>query len=155
LGTRREEIAGLRWSEIDFERGLLVLSESKTGKSIRPLGVAARALLSEIARAPDSDYVFPAVSGKGYYQGTKRVWSQAIKKANLSGVTPHTLRHTMGSTAVSTGEALAMTGAILGHANARSTSLYAHMQNDPARLAADRVSNRIAAALEGQPGSEM
>ena len=53
------------------------------------------------------------------------------------------------STAVSTGEALAMTAAILNHTNARSTSLYAHIQNNPARLAADRVSNRIAAALEG------
>jgi hypothetical protein len=53
----------------------------------------------------------------------------------------------MGSTAISTGEALAMTGAILGHANARSTSIYAHVQRDPAKRAADRVSKRIAAAL--------
>jgi hypothetical protein len=63
----------------------------------------------------------------------------------------HSLRHTMGSTAVSTGEALAMTGAILGHANARSTSIYAHVQRDPAKRAADRVSKRIAAALGERP----
>jgi hypothetical protein len=56
----------------------------------------------------------------------------------------------MGSTAVSTGEALAMTGAILGHANLRSTAIYAHVQRDPAKRAADRVSRRIAAALEGR-----
>jgi hypothetical protein len=55
----------------------------------------------------------------------------------------------MGSTAVSFGEALALTGAILGHANPRSTAIYAHVQYDPSRRAADRVTKRIADALAG------
>ncbi len=71
----------------------------------------------------------------------------SLKKAGLAGVTPHTLRHTIGSAAVSSGETLAMTGALLGHADSRSTSIYAHMQNDPARQAADRVVAPIATAL--------
>lgn len=149
-GCRRDEIAGLRWSEVDFDRSLLVLEDSKTGKSVRPLGVAARVLLEAITPEAASPYVFPAGHGEGHYQGTKRVWPKVIEKAKLPGVTPHTLRHTMGSTAVSTGEALALTGAILGHANARSTSLYAHVQNDPAMRAADRVSAKIADALKGK-----
>lgn len=65
-------------------------------------------------------------------------------------MTPHTLRHTMGATATSTGEALALTGAILGHANMRSTMIYAHVQHDPSRRAANRVGKTIAAALAGQ-----
>jgi len=77
------------------------------------------------------------------------MWSKIIGKAELPGVTPHTLRHTMGSTATSTGEALALTGAILGHANMRSTEIYAHVQEDPSRRAANRVTKRIAAALAG------
>jgi integrase len=149
-GCRRDEITGLKWSEIDVDRALLVLADSKTGKSVRPLGLAARTLLAAIDPEPDSEFVFPATRGKGHYQGTETVWSEAVRRANLPGVTPHTLRHTMGSTAVSTGEALAMTGAILGHSNSRSTSIYAHVQDDPARRAADRVSKRIAAALNGQ-----
>lgn len=55
----------------------------------------------------------------------------------------------MGSMTVSTGEAMAFAGAILGHANPRSTAIYAHVQFDPAREAADRVSALIAAALAG------
>jgi integrase len=149
-GCRRDEIAGLRWSEVDLDRGLLVLDDSKTGKSVRPLGGAACALLETIERYPDSPFVFPAGHGDGHYQGTKRIWPKVIEKAKLPGVTPHTLRHTMGSTAVSSGEALALTGAILGHANARSTSIYAHVQNDPSIRAADRVSQKIADALKGK-----
>ena len=149
-GCRRDEITGLRWSEVDFERGLLILADSKTGKSIRPLGAAAIAALQAVDHDPESDFVFPAELGDSHYQGAKRLWPKIIKKAALPGVTPHTLRHTMGSTAVSTGEALALTGAILGHANLRSTAIYAHVQYDPSRRAADRVAGKIAAALAGK-----
>src|SRR3546814_16681643 len=70
-----------------------------------------------------------------------------MKKAELEGVTPHTLRHTLGSAAASAGEALLMVGSILGHSNARSTQIYAHVAHDPARSAADRVTGPLADAL--------
>jgi integrase len=149
-GCRRNEIAALRWSEIDFDRGLLILADSKTGKSVRPLGAPALALLENLPRQDDCDFVFPGERGKSHYQGTKKVWPEVTKRAGLTGVTPHTLRHTLGSTATSDGEALALTGAILGHANHRSTAIYAHVQHDPSRQAADRVTKRIAAALRGE-----
>lgn len=149
-GCRRQEIAELKWSEVDFDRGLLILDDTKTGKSVRPLADAAIALLKGINRNEDSDFVFPADRGEGHFQGTKTIWPKIVKKAGLHGVTPHTLRHTMGATATSTGEALALTGAILGHANMRSTMIYAHVQHDPSRRAANRVAKTIAAALAGQ-----
>jgi integrase len=148
-GCRRNEIAGLRWEEVDFERGLLILGDTKTGRSIRPLGAAAVALLKSIRAATEDDetFVFPAVRGDGFYQGAKRIWPEVVKKANLCGVTPHTLRHTLGSAAASAGEALLMVGSILGHANARSTQIYAHVAHDPARSAADRATRPLAEAL--------
>jgi integrase len=144
-GCRRNKIAGLKWTEIDFAESALTLDDSKAGKSRRPLGDAAVALLKTIASEDCSEYVFPAERGERHYQGTKTMWSKIIRKAELPGVTPHT----MGSTATSTGEALAFNGAILGHANMRSTEIYAHLQNDPSRRAANRVTKRTAAALAG------
>lgn len=146
-GCRRDEIAGLKWDEIDLKRGLLVLEASKTGRSIRPLSLAAVAILREVERDSSSPYVFPASSGDGHYQGTKNIWAKAKTEAALPGITPHTLRHTIGSTATSAGEALALTGAILGHANPRSTAIYAHVQRLPMQQAAERVSDKIAIAL--------
>lgn len=153
-GCRRDEIAALKWDEVDFEHGCLRLAESKTGKSLRPIGAAAIAVLKGIEQTDTSDYVFPAETGDGFFQGYKTPWKRAITKADLPGVSPHTLRHTMGSMTVSTGEAMAFAGAILGHSNPRSTAIYAHVQFDPARQAADRVSARIAAALAGAEGIE-
>lgn len=146
-GCRRNEIAGLKWHEIDFDNGLLVLEDSKTGRSVRPIGTAALTLLKGIERDEESEFVFPADSGEAYFQGTKTPWARAVKKADLPGVTPHTLRHTIGSTAISSGEAMALTGAILGHSNQRSTAIYAHIQHVPSRKAANRVSGAIASAL--------
>jgi integrase len=77
-------------------------------------------------------------------------WADVIKIAKLPGVTRHTLRHTLGSTATSSGEALALTGAILGHANLRATAIYAHVQHDPSMEAAKRVEKLLATALEGR-----
>ena len=146
-GCRRSEILSLRWSEVDFVDGMLLLEDSKSGRSRRPLGSAALTLLRRIDRTDSSEFVFPADAGEGHFQGYKSPWTKAIKRAGLSGVTPHTLRHTMGSTATSSGEALALTGAILGHANLRSTAIYAHVQEEPSRRAANRVTRKIADAL--------
>src|SRR5262249_9012264 len=113
-GCRRNEIAGLKWTEVDFERGLLIFDDTKTGRSIRPLGAAAVSLLEALhveagaADKPAPTYVFPAERGDGFYSGTKKVWPEVVKRAELPGVTPHTLRHTIGGTAGSAGEALLM-----------------------------------------------
>lgn len=150
-GCRRNEIAALEWSEVDLNRGLLVLGNTKTGRSIRPLSLAAISILRDIQHNSSTKYVFPATSGDSFYQGTKFIWSKVKKEADLSDITPHTLRHTIGSTATSSGEALALTGAILGHANPRSTAIYAHIQHQPMQNAAERTSRKIAAALGVAP----
>jgi len=151
-GCRREEIAGLKKAEVNLVEAQFEFGDSKTGKSIRPLGAAAVELLERLlaeGEGNDSAFVFPAERGDRYYQGTKSVWQRAVAKAELTKVTPHTLRHTIGSTAITAGETMAMTGAILGHANPRSTAIYAHVQRDPSRRAANRVSKKIADALAG------
>lgn len=152
-GCRRNEIAGLKWSEVDLDRGFLMLEQSKTGRSVRPLGRAAIEILRGISRQDDCPYIFPATEGESFFQGTKGIWPKVKKLSGLHDVTPHTLRHTMGSTSTSAGQALAMTGAILGHRNPRSTAIYAHVQMAPAKRAAERASSKIAIALGRQPVS--
>lgn len=139
-GCRRNEIAALKWSEIDFQQGHLVLEKTKTGRSTRPLATPALTLLSSLPKYSESPYVFPASSGEGFYQGTKRVWPKIVKKAKLPGLTPHVLRHTVGAAAVSSGETLLMAGYLLGHASHRSTAIYAHIWR-PSRCASGQPHN--------------
>ncbi len=149
-GCRRNEIAELQVHEVKLDESLFEFDDTKTGKSVRPFGPAAAALLAELLKDRGSGYVFPAETGKGFYQSTRKVWAEVTKIAKLPDVTPHTLRHTLGSTATSSGEALALTRAILSYANLRSTAIYAHVQRDPSLEAAKRVEKVLAAALQGK-----
>ncbi len=53
--------------------------------------MAAATLLKGVKTADGTDYVFPADEGDSYFQGTKNIWPKIVKKAELPGVTPHTL----------------------------------------------------------------
>ncbi|MBS3850487.1 site-specific integrase [Devosia sp. BSSL-BM10] len=151
-GARKEEIASLRWSEVDLGAGFFRLQDTKTGRSNRPIGSEAMALLAKLKKTASSNspWVFPAEKGDASYSGLKRYWPRITAKANLQGVTPHTLRHSLGSIAASSGEALLIVGAMLGHSNARSTSIYAHIAESPAQLAANRASAAVVEAMSGK-----
>ena len=101
--------------------------------------------------------MFPSPSADRPYGGLQRAWRVIVRRAasQRTGVSLHTLRHSVGSQAVSSGESLPLTGSILGHVDQRSTSIYAHLQREPARAAADRAIAPIAAAFEGKPAAEV
>lgn len=148
-GARRNEIAGLEWSEVDIERSCLRLKDSKTGAKVIQLGAPAIQILSALRPTLGSQYVFPATSGTSHFQGIKRVWQAVRKEAGFQDLRLHDLRHSFASIGLASGDTLHMIGALLGHSNARTTSRYAHLADDPKRNAANRISGQIAEALGG------
>lgn len=104
-GCRRNEIAGLKWREVDLDRGFLMFEDSKTGRSLRPLGRAVVEILRGVTQTDDSEFVFPSTAGESFFQGTKGIWPKVKELSGLHDVTPHTLRHIMGSTSTSAGQA--------------------------------------------------
>ena len=96
-GARRSEIAGLKWREVDFDRGILRLEDSKTGQKVLTLSPGAAAILAGVLPVAGSDFVFPAASGDGHYQGVAKVWAAARVRAGLPDVRLHDLRHTFAS----------------------------------------------------------
>ena len=157
-GCRRNEINRLRWDEVDLKGMRLVLAETKTGKSVRPLAAPAAALLASLARVDGSPWVFPGQARRSSLRrpaaglaGDPR--RRAASIAPASACTRCATRSVRRRSAPA--RALPLTGSILGHADQRSTSIYAHLQREPARAAADRAIAPIAAALEGKPAAEV
>jgi integrase len=152
-GARRNEIASLRWSYVDVQRGALLLPDSKTGQKTVPLGGPALAVL--VAWGEQSDdlgddrYVFPATRGDGYHVGYAKVWRQLRDRAGLSGVRLHDLRHTHASVGVALNQSLQIIGKVLGHKKAATSERYAHLQLDPVRAAADQTAKRLSNAMRG------
>ncbi len=162
-GARRDEIAGLKWSEVDFERGALRLEDSKTGQKVLSLSPGAAAILSGVSAVHGSGFVFPAGKirakgdvkgqrtggnvGAGHYKGVAKVWSAARTRAGLADVRLHDLRHTFASFGAGGGFGLPVIGALLGHSNSATTARYAHLADDPVRKANDWIGGEIGAAL--------
>lgn len=144
-GCRKSEILSLRWEWFDIERSLLRLPDSKTGAKVVPLASAAVKLLTELPRG--GDYVLPAAKGTGHYTGLQKDWQRVRARAGMAGARIHDLRHSFASFAVADGNSLYLIGKVLGHKQARTTEIYAHLADDPIRAVADRTAARIAAAM--------
>jgi integrase len=78
------------------------------------------------------------------------LWRRVRVRAGLKDLGIHDLRHTYASTAVASGQGLPMIGKLLGHTQVQTTSRYAHLAADPVKSAADLVSDRLQAALDGR-----
>lgn len=147
-GARKNEIARLLWSEVDFELGLLRLGDSKTGQRTIRLGAPAQQLLAGVKRQrsrwvfPDPKYADEPVRNLDWF------FVKARTAANLADLRIHDLRHSFASFAIMGGASLPMIGKLLGHRRVQTTARYAHLADDPLRDAADRVSAAVAGGLK-------
>jgi Phage integrase family/Arm DNA-binding domain len=145
-GLRREEACALRWGEIDVSGSCLRLEATKTGRSTRPIGKAARDLLQSLPRLSD-EWVFPNRGDTGRADLKSSIAKQ-FDAAGLTDARSHDLRRTFGSVAADEGYGDATIAELLGHSRRGVTQRHYIRRPDAALVAAaDRVSARIAAAL--------
>jgi integrase len=154
-GCRKSEILSLKWHEIDFNTGCLRLDDSKTGQKIVMVGAPALQILANLPKQVGSDYVLPAMRGKGHYIGLPKAWARIRKLTGFEGVRIHDLRHSFASVGASSGMGLQVVGKLLGHSNPKTTARYSHLADDPVRAAADRIAGSIAAAMGGNAETEV
>jgi integrase len=151
-GCRLSEILTLSWSDVDFGTASLRLPDSKTGAKIVHLSAPSLEVLAEIARDEDSQYVIAGAKRGGHLVNLRKPWLRLCTKAGLDGVRIHDLRHSFASIAVGLGEGLPIVGKLLGHTQARTTFRYAHLADDPVRVANGRIGAAIHGMLTGTPG---
>jgi integrase len=152
-GWRTGEAAALRWPEIDLVRRTATLSETKAGRSMRPLSNAVCDMLRAQPRLADGR-VFPASrGGPETILHFKKIWPRIAKLAGLPGdVTPHTLRHSYASVAADLGYSEPTIAALVGHTGRSVTSRYVHSADAVLLAAADAVANRTAELMsDGRP----
>jgi integrase len=150
-GCRLGEVLTLRWEDVDFERGLLHLPDSKTGAKTVALAAPALEVLSEAPRFAGNPYVIPGERAGRPLVNLQKPWRRIRAKAGLPDVRLHDLRHSFASVGAAAGLGLPIIGALLGHHEAATTHRYAHLAADPLKEAADVIAGKIAAAMKAKP----
>lgn len=131
------------------------LGDSKTGAKVIPTGAPAREVLASVDTIKGSEFVFPAASGDSHFQGVEKIWRKARTAAGFPDLRLHDLRHSFASVGLARGDTLPVIGAILGHADVKTTSRYAHLADDPVKVAADAISRSVPAAFGGKGEAEI
>ena len=146
-GCRLREILHLRWSEVDLERGLLNLPDSKTGRKSVVLNAPALAVLADLPQL--GGFVVLGNDPDKPRADLQRPWDLLRANAELTDVRIHDLRHTHASIGAGAGLGLPIIGKLLGHKHQDTTAKYAHLHTDPLRRASDRIGKEIATAMGG------
>lgn len=149
-GMRKSEILGLRWQEVDLDRGVINLPASRTkdadDREIPINAVAREALeLAQVNRVDGSDLVFHKPDGSNLGL-IRKAWLTACRDAEISDFRFHDLRHTFATWLVQAGVSLQVVGEILGHSSIYMTMRYAHLCSDQrvaaVQVAADTFKNK-------------
>jgi len=152
-GARLREILDAQWSQLDLERSVLFLPDSKTGKKPLYLSAAAQSVLAEIPRIKNNPHIIVGATKDTSRADLHRPWKAVRRAAGLDGVRVHDLRHSFASFGAGASLGLPIIGKLLGHSQAATTHRYAHLDADPLRRAAETIGNTIAAAMDGRNGS--
>jgi integrase len=151
-GARRGEVLSLRWADLDLDLGVWSkpAASTKQGKAHRvPLSAAAMEVLRRQPRR--SEFVFSSHGATGHLVEVKKAWRWITRAADIADLRLHDLRHSFASALVSSGASLPLIGALLGHSQPATTARYAHLHDDPMRLAAEQIGDAIAAAGKAVP----
>ncbi len=148
-GARLREILHAQWSQVDLERGVIFLADSKTGRKPIYLSAAAQAVLASLPRIQGNPHIIAGAKEGAPRADLKKPWAAVCRAAGLEGVRLHDLRHSFASFGAGASLGLPIIGKLLGHTQAATTARYAHLDADPLRRAADTIGATIAAALDG------
>lgn len=134
-GMRKLEIDNARWEWFDFDTGLIYIRSSPhfelkdKEERVLPLHDKLRDILKP-HREQSGFLIAPGKShGKYRYRfDIRKAYSAVIKDAGVEWCNPHVLRHTFASQLVSNGVELYKVSQWLGHADFRTTQIYAHLK---------------------------
>ena len=147
-GCRASEIENLQWGYVHLDAPAhLVLPDSKTGEKIVPLGFPAAELLRSIRPQHVDGNAWVFISPRNPlkpYRGLATAWRRHRQAAGCAGYRRHDLRHAFGATATRLGASLRQVGGMLGHADVRTSAIYAHLHASDVHRIADQTSLRLA-----------
>lgn len=127
-GMRRGEILGMKWCDLSHNRRVITLTMTKNGSGREvPLSQRAFDALTDWRSRADVDQstVFPMTAG-----GLEQAWYRLLKRAGITGLRFHDLRHEGVSRLFERGLNVIEVSSISGHRELRMLKRYTHLSVD-------------------------
>ena len=113
-GARREELAGLRWQDVDFQWNSIAIRDKVEGERLIPLTPHFASLLHALPRR--SEWVFSSpTAASGRIEEPRAAHNRAIAAAGLPHLSIHGLRRSFGTLAEWTETPVGVVAQIMGH----------------------------------------
>jgi integrase len=127
-GMRRGDQLALTWPQVDFQRNVINVPNSKTGKGYAvPMDEDVRDVLLLLKReSRGTDYVFINPETGNPYSELKKAFGTACRLAGITGLRWHDLRHTFGTRMAEAGCSEATIADLMGHSDPATTRRYTH-----------------------------
>jgi len=144
-GARKMEILGLKWDDVDLNRGIITLHETKNGeRRVLPLSDHTLRLMKQHAkiRQLHCELVFPNHKGDKPMD-LRAPWETALKKAGIKDFRFHDLRHSAASYLAMNGATMAEIAEVLGHKTLQMVKRYAHLSEAHTASIVSKMNERI------------
>ncbi len=144
-GARKGEIMNLTWGDIDLNRGVIILKETKNGER-RALPLTGHALdqvkaIGKVRRL-DTPLVFPGKNPARPASITK-AFSKALDEAKIEDFRFHDLRHSAASYLAMNGASLAEIADVLGHKTLQMVKRYSHISDQHTANVVEKMNSKI------------
>ncbi|WFU88738.1 tyrosine-type recombinase/integrase [Rhizobium sp. CC1099] len=152
-GWRVSEARLLRWDEVDLQRLVANLGDTKTGAQTRSLAADAAVLIN---RQPGRvGYVFTNRAGlyPVSYKLLREVLEDVCNSAEIQSITPHVLRHSAATWAAVGGAQAHELREAFGWKTLAMTSRYVSKSESLGRRGAERAANAI--NIFGKPAADV
>jgi integrase len=154
-GMRLGEVLGLQWEYVDLKQNIVRLPDTKVGARTIALGSSAATLLAELkGEEVRIGPVLCDLDGRALNRDRyRRFWSDLRQQTGLKEMRPHDFRHGAATFGAQAGASAFLLRDFMGHSTVAMTSQYVARVVDPVRELADRVAERVSAALGNKPTS--
>ena len=146
-GMRRGEILGLKWQDVDLQRELIHLYNTKSGKKREiPINQEVSTALLNLKRQASGEYLFHHRDGEQILD-VKKSFLTALRKSGIKDCLFHTLRHSFASHLVMNGVDLNTVRELLGHQTIFMTLRYSHLSPNHKKSAVDVLNKQFVTNL--------
>lgn len=144
-GARFGEIINLRWVDIDFERRVMRLEQTKNGEK-RAVPLAPPAYIEVLKLRENcrerAVWVFARSNGQGPFT-VKKYWEAAKEESGLQDFRFHDLRHTAASYLAMNGASLLEIAAVLGHKTLQMVKRYSHITDQHTSVILNKMTGKV------------